>query len=84
VKGLSRVLDLDVPRVFFTGQKQADVVFGVGPVNAHENRNRDFGRAAWLFLGVWVHWLMWFEMRAASHGETLIRSRNRKERLGLV
>jgi hypothetical protein len=25
-----------------------------------------------------------FEVRTASHGETLIRSRNRKERLGLV
>ena len=84
VKGLRRVLDLHVPRVFFTGQKQANVVFGVGPVDAHENRNRGLGRAAGLFLGGGVHWVMWFEMRTASHGETLIRSRSRKERLGLV
>ncbi len=84
VKGLSRVLDLHVPRFFFTGQKQADVVFGVCPVDAHKNRDWGLGRAAWLFLGSWVHWVMGFEMRTASHGETLIRSRKRKERLGLV
>jgi hypothetical protein len=71
-------------RVSFIGQKQANVVFGLGPVDAHEDRNWDLGRAAWLFLGVWVHSLIWFEMRAASHGETLIRSRSRKERRGLV
>ena len=41
-------------------------------------------RTAWLFLGSWVHWVMGFEMRTASHGETLIRSRKPKERLGLV
>jgi hypothetical protein len=46
MKGLSRVLDLEVPRVSFIGQKQANVVFGVGPVDAHENRNGDLGRAA--------------------------------------
>ena len=79
-----RVLDLRVPRVFFTGQKQADVVFGVCPVDAHKNRDWGLGWAAWLFLGSWVHWVMGFEMRTASHGETLIRSRKRKERLGLV
>ncbi len=31
-----------------------------------------------------IHWVMGFEMRTASHSETLIRSRKRKERLGLV
>ena len=39
VKGVRRVLDLHVARFFFTGQKQAHVVFGVGQVDAHENRN---------------------------------------------
>jgi hypothetical protein len=59
VKGLRRVLDLHVPPVFFIGQKQADVVFGVSPVDAHESRNWAWGWAAWLFLGGWVHWLIW-------------------------
>ena len=62
MKGFSGVLDLNAPRLSFTGGKQANVVFCVGPVDAYEWQLGIGPGSLVVPWGLGSFVLVWFEM----------------------